>query len=182
MSLATRQRLLTLQTAPASEPVTLSEAKSYLRLDSSAEDSLVNLLITAARKSAEEYLRRSLITQSWKLAYDDFIAGDIALPRAPVQSITSVALVDINGGSTAVSPATYSLNAAKTQMVLDGILSAHRIDIVYVAGYGVASDVPAPLRQGILAHLAEMFDRRSAAAGFPASVQALYAPYRELSI
>lgn len=182
MSLATRQRLLTLHTNPASEPVTLSEAKSYLRVDSSTEDSLVNLLITAARKSAEEYLRRSLITQSWKLAYDDFIAGDIALPRGPVQSITSVALVDINGSSSAVSASVYSLNAAKTHMVLDGILSAHRVEIIYVAGYGAASDVPAPLRQGILAHTAEMFDRRSEAAALPASALALYAPYRELGL
>src|SRR5579884_3684274 len=63
-------RLLVRTAEPASEPVALADAKNYLRVDITNDDTLVTGLITAARAHAEEFMRRSLITQTWKLAYD----------------------------------------------------------------------------------------------------------------
>jgi len=40
-------------TAPASEPITLAEAKLYLRVDTTADDALITALITAARETVE---------------------------------------------------------------------------------------------------------------------------------
>ncbi|MEQ1790660.1 MAG: head-tail connector protein, partial [Rickettsiales bacterium] len=64
-----RERLLERISAPATEPITLAEAKLYLRVDSSSEDNLITDLIVAARMSAEAWLKNSLISQSWKLVY-----------------------------------------------------------------------------------------------------------------
>jgi len=61
---------LTLATAPTVEPVSQDEAKAWAKIDTTSDDMIVAALITAARMAAEEYLRRSLITQTWKLTLD----------------------------------------------------------------------------------------------------------------
>ena len=80
---------LKLVTAPAAEPVTLVEAKTHLRLDTSSDDTYVSALITAARERVELFLRRALITQVFEFAVDDFPAYDraIDLPRPPLRSV-----------------------------------------------------------------------------------------------
>ena len=58
-----RYRSLTTETAPAVEPVSVSEAKQHLRVDIDDDDAYIVSLITAARKYAEEYLDRALVSQ-----------------------------------------------------------------------------------------------------------------------
>ena len=68
-------RGLTLVTAPASEPVSLTEAKAHLRLDSADDDSLITALIRSARETAEAHMRRALVSQTWRLSLDRFPAA-----------------------------------------------------------------------------------------------------------
>ena len=49
---------------PASEPITLAQAKRHLRVDWADDDAYINDLITAARQWCENGLRRALITQT----------------------------------------------------------------------------------------------------------------------
>lgn len=197
----TRNRLLLRVTAPASEPISLSEAKLYLRVDGVSEDSLIGDLIVAARMAAESYVRRSLITQSWKLAYDDYISESVRLPMGPVISISSVTIIKRDNSSQLVDSAGYFLNATKDALMMDAplipsaISLGTRIEIVYNAGYGDASAVPKPIKQGMLAHMAHMYDNRgmaskdnnsgeweSLAMAMPQMAKFLYAPYREVTI
>lgn len=61
-----------LKQAPAQEPVTLSEAKLHLRVDFPEDDTLITMLIGAARVAAENICRRAFITQKWDLFLDAF--------------------------------------------------------------------------------------------------------------
>ena len=61
---------LQLRDGPAQEPVSLLEAKDFMRLDGSEDDVLVSTLITAARIHIETTLGKILITQNWSYFLD----------------------------------------------------------------------------------------------------------------
>ena len=150
--------------APAAEPITLSDAKTYLRVDSTAEDSLITNLITAAREKIESLTGRALITQTLELTLDDMPADrDIPLPRPPLQAVNSVTvgftvigsasyLVDIGG-----TPGRLIMRSGKALTPTDKA----QIKINYDAGYGdAASDVPSVLRQAMLMLIGHYYDSR----------------------
>jgi uncharacterized phiE125 gp8 family phage protein len=179
-----RSRLLTRVAAPASEPVSLTEAKLYLRVDNTTEDTLINDLIVAARMTAEGWLKRSLITQSWKLAYDDYICEEVDLPMGPVNSITSVVVFSRDGSSQTLSNSIYYLNASKDVLIFDTVNFGFRIEITYETGFGSASSVPKAIKQGMLEHIAVMYDRRAEPddIALPEQTLCLYLPFRELRL
>lgn len=85
---------------PEVEPVTLDDVKTYTRVgDDDSEDVFINTWIKAGRIKAENYQRRSFITQDWRLALDAFPAASevIYLPRGPLQSLQSVTYRDRAG-------------------------------------------------------------------------------------
>lgn len=179
-----RNRLLTRVVAPAAEPLTLEETKLYLRVTDNAEDVQINDLIVSARMMAEQWLKRSLITQSWKLAYDDYVQGCTALPLGPVQSVTSVTIVNADDTTEILDSALYHLNAAKDAAIFQAEVLGFRVEILYAAGYGDAPDVPAPIKQGLLSHIASMYDYRGegSTGAIPPQSLALYMPYREVTL
>lgn len=106
---------LDLVTAPASEPITASEVKAFLRIDGSDEDALIASLITVAREKAESYTSRAFITQTWKAYLDCWPVGkgkwwdgvrqlpiseiqgekqSLEIPMPPLQSITHIKTYD----------------------------------------------------------------------------------------
>lgn len=188
---------LKLITAPATEPVTASEAKSHLRVDTTADDTLIGTLITAARQHVENHLRRALITQTWELVMDAFPAGDvIRLPRPPLVSVTSIKYTDVAGSESTFSSAAYVVDtdSTKGRVVLksgetwpsDTLAAANGVRVRYVAGYGEASAVPRPIRQAILLLIGTLYENRESVlvaqgvtvAQLPFGVEALLMPYR----
>lgn len=167
---------------PASEPLTLAEAKLYLKVEHHEEDSLIEGMITAVRQAAEEYLRKSLITQGWTLTYEDYAPSVTPLPRGPVASITHVKIRDRLGNVATVSGNYYHLNAARTALHFNSVVLGNEVEIAYTAGYGGAGDVPQPIRQGMLRHLAALYDNRTGGVSLPSGTTALYAPYCEMRL
>lgn len=179
-----RNRLLLRIADPESEPVTMSDAKLYLRIDDNNNDALVSDLIIAARIIAENWLRKSLITQTWKLAYDYGVPPVVGLPMGPINAISSVIIFNRDGTNTTLDPSTYYLNAAQNALVLNSVLISFQIEITYTAGYGDATTVPKPIKQGMLAHIAAMYDSRGEAGetDLPEQTVALYMPFREVRL
>lgn len=175
-----RYRSLTRQTAPAVEPVTLSEAKAHLRVDTTDDDTYIGSLIKAAREWVEEYLDRTLVHTQWVVRFDGFpVTGtdDIELPRPPVVAsgtATTVSLTyTLDTGSTAtLSTASYRVDRNATpgavKTLYSGTWPSHleddnSVSITYWAGYGPSgSDVPAAIRHAMLMLLAFWYDNRSA--------------------
>ncbi len=59
-----------LLTGPAIEPLSLVEAKAFLRVATSDDDDVIAALIADARFHVEAQTRRALITQNWRMALD----------------------------------------------------------------------------------------------------------------
>ena len=175
---------------PAVEPVTLAEAKAFLRLDTAHEDDLVSALIVAARHTLEGATGLRFVAQTWRSRLERWPPGRaVLLPFAPLLSVAAVRVAPAFGPVSVVTSTAYRLDgsADPPRLVVDpsapepGIATGGiEIDAVY--GFGpAASDVPAPLRLAIRRLVASWFERRGDEAGEPASlpgaVRALVIPY-----
>jgi hypothetical protein len=137
-----RYRSLVRATEPANNPVTLTEAKLHLRIDSADDDALISSLIAAATRWAEDYCDRTFCNTQWAMRLDSFYGSvgspiqfglkadgnniegrqgtvpnlDVELPRPPmVQS----------GTATAVA-ITYTPSAGASTTTLDA--TTYRVD------------------------------------------------------
>lgn len=177
-----RHRGLARVVAPAAEPLTLQETKEFLRIPHDDDDSRIADMIITARALAEQWLKRSLMTQSWKISFEDYLSGTIRLPMGPVQSITSVVATSEEGTPTTLSASAYALSADKDAIVLENIITSHRIDVTYVAGYGSAGQLPKPIKLGMLCHIAAMVDGAVSLAPIPEQVLHYYVPFKEICL
>jgi len=169
-------------TAPAVEPLQLAEVKLYLRVEQETEDALLTSLIAVAREAAEAFTGRSLITQSLRQRVYAPVCGIVSLLKGPVQSIQTVEAVHA-GEAVTLDPETYRLHGSRNLLQLLTLPYAEEIVVTYVAGYGDASaDVPSLIRQGMLQHIALMYENREASPAVPELARALYQPYREMRL
>lgn len=174
---------LTQLVAPAAEPITLADAKSYLRLDDAVEDALVLDLIAAARASVERATGRSLLQQDWQLDTNMPDGCFLPLPRGPVSALQAVLSVDEAGNETALDPADYELAVPSDRLRLRRYPLYARLRVKYRCGAVSAADVPAPLRQAVRALVLHLYEARDVAQGvLPGAIAGLIAPFRFLSL
>lgn len=132
----------TTSVAPAAV-MTYADIQGFLRLDGSADQALVESLISVATKKVEESLGRKLITQVWSIYYDCFPSharedkywdgvqegaiGDlyasinqIDLPFGPVQSVAFIKTFDDDGTAYTFADTNYNVDtiSAKPQIKL----------------------------------------------------------------
>jgi len=179
---------LTLVTAPAAEPITTAQAKTHLRVDVSADDTFIDLLVAEAREWMENHLRRALITQTWDLFMDEFPSNDeIEVPMAPLSSVTSVKYIDNNGDQQTWDSANYRVD---TDHEPGRITPAYgvvwptirpitkAVEIRFVAGYGTAgTDLPQPVMRALYMMVGQMYEQRQTGLEF-AAIERLVASNR----
>jgi uncharacterized phiE125 gp8 family phage protein len=179
--------------APAIEPVSLAEAKTWLREDGADEDQLIQALIVSARLTLEAYTRRFFVTQSWRLVFDAWpeslrTTSALSIPFAPFQSVSAIRFFDANHNPQIVPAASYRAPAANDggRVIFASAppppgRNADGVEIDFVAGYGaLASQTPEPLRRAILALVAHWRENRGdeTDGALPKAAVQLAAPYR----
>ena len=184
---------LQLITPPASEPLTLTEAKAHLRVDGTDEDTLITALIIAARQYVEERCWIALITQTWQLSLETWPDEALRLPKTPLLSqptITAVRYLDTDGNQQTLSSSVYTVLATGEFTLAYGeewpdVWPQWPIELEYTVGYGATSDVPALLKATIKLVLGHLFENREAvvaasgisAVSLPLAVDSLLALY-----
>lgn len=185
-------------TPPAVEPVTLAEAKAYLRLDHTTEDGLVTALIVAARQQVEVFTRQALVTQTVLEYFDAFPRWEpfdfdsLYLSVNPVQSVEAFTYIDQNGIEQELQTTDYELDSASHPARLNSsydakawpgaLLVPNAVRVEYVAGYGLAAAVPKGIISALFLLLGHMHTNRDAkghnSPELPQAVKALLYPYR----
>ena len=158
--------------APAGEPVSLAEAKLFLRVEHDDDDDIIAALIAGARIHVEAQTRRALITQTWRLVRDVWPATGCM--RGPAGAAARARLRrgvhDSDGTTLALDVATISRRHSSGAGACWRSRVARRprpggtvggIEIDIEVGYGDASrDVPEPLRQAIRLLVAHWYENR----------------------
>ena len=169
-----------LYTAPASEPISRTEAKLHARVETDADDALIDSLIIAARETAETMTSRRLISQVREVQYncwpdtDSRGISEFWLPGPPLSTVTHVKYYDTDGTQQTLSTDVYEVNTAKEpgRVTLKPNQSwpslqsgkATPITIRFTAGYADAAAVPDRVKIGMYMLISYWYNQREAAA------------------
>lgn len=105
-----------LVTAPTEDAVSLTELKTHIRVDGTADDTALTIMLRSVIKHVEAITDKKLVTQTWDIYFDDFPStrsddwwdgekeGAISslrkpgkyleLPFGPLQSVSSIVSID----------------------------------------------------------------------------------------
>lgn len=160
-------------TAPTGEPLTVAEAKRHLRIPESISDDeqYISALISASRAYAEYYTDRQLMTATYDLTLDCWPCNDgpLYLPKAPLQSVTSIKYLEENSGTETTWSASYyrvqTSEPGRVSLALNQIYPnlygvSGQIVIRFICGYGAASAVPVGIKQAMLLLIGHWFENR----------------------
>lgn len=131
-----------------SEPVSLTEAKAWCRIDVNDENSLITSLITAARIMCEQYTNISFITRTVTAVLNNS-CGNIFLPYGPVTG--TVTTVDRDGNAIA-DVKIYGSVFKFIESPCDDYMK-----VSYTAGY---TTLPPNLKTAVLSQIAWMYENR----------------------
>lgn len=168
---------LKLITAPASEPVTIEEAKAHLRVDHGDDDTLIEALQKAARFHAEKFLGRALVSQTWDYYADAFPATGkpIELPLPPCIGVDGVFYTNADGSETEVTSGFVVDTASEPARVYmsgsaawptPGINALNAVRVRFRAGYVDESlsppvgEVPEDIKAAIKLTLGTLYEHR----------------------
>ena len=131
-----------------SEIVTTQNVKDFVRIDTSADDTIIDRMITTARTWCENYIGKDIVAKN-RTFYLQEVNDRFTLPFAPVASISSV-----TSEGTAVSYDTYGLDDT---MIEIGTLPADEVKVTYVTT-GLTDEI---IKDAILHLVATMYDYRA---------------------
>lgn len=169
-------RQIKINSTTGSELVTTSDVKSYARIDTSADDTLIGRMIVQARIWCENYISRDIVAKN-RTYYLPKTSGIFDIPFAPVASISSVT---IDG----VATTDYTMLGLDNESIdLDGY--ADKVKVTYITT-GLSDDL---LKQAILQLAATYYDNRSdvfegnskiGVVEIPTSVKNILSSYRSM--
>ena len=174
-------------TAPTLNPVTLAEAKDYLRLEATSPadpGTGLSAMITAATEWAEGITRRAFIQQTWALTLDAFPIGAIRTPLGRLLAVRNIKYLEpagttitLTGPGSSPPGSAYreALGSDQAGLILPSWNTAwpetrddepEAVIVSFDAGYGpAASDVPGAIKQAILYRLADLYEHRGSQDG-----------------
>lgn len=163
---------LLLETGPSELPVTLSEAKAHLRVDSSAEDSYIQGLVAAAVSytDGKGTLGRAIVTQTWA-QWVGSSPGVVRLDMGPFQAVAEISYYDSENVLQAANVADFdvmlsgdfvSIKPKSGRSWPDAYSRPDAIGIKYTAGVAVA-EVPEGIKHAILMLVDHWYQNRAVA-------------------
>ena len=177
-------------TPPTVEPVSVAEVKAQLGITDNVTEDILTRRITEARKWAENYTKRALISQTREIRWDHFI-DEHQVPSA--LSIDSVKYIDIDGNEVTVPSIDYVLDAYSDIAFVTPAYNAtwpstrterNAVRILFKAGYGTKAEQVEPLiREAIIllvghwTNFQKQSEDESILAHVPRAIERMLDPY-----
>lgn len=138
------------------EPVSLTELKTQLKLDTTADDTLLTALIIQARMQMEQYTGCSIVEHDIEVIAKLDGCNLFELPYGPYNSDLIISELKVRGGAATALTSTqfdqYGDYFLQLRPPYDGLFS-----ITYTAGY---NPVPQPIKLSILHQAAFLYEHR----------------------
>lgn len=156
---------------PLAEPVSLDYVKNYLRLDDLATDDNILLVgMAAARRWAEDYTGRALMSQTIEQVWDCWPCGAVLnLARGPLSAFTSLEYRDESGQYQTWNASNYTIDdvSLPPRLVRNPNTAwpiigqyPNAVRATYTAGYASAATVPEGIKQAICLLIGFWYDNR----------------------
>ena len=151
--------------APATSPITLTQAKDHMYVTISDDDTLIQAMIDTATKQTENYTGLQLVDATYVQALDVW-SDTIEMLKNPVSSITSIKYYDENDALQTLPATDFILDdfSVPNRLVkdVDATLPTikdkpNAIEITFVAGQ---TTIDAPLLSYIKIQVATFYENR----------------------
>lgn len=172
---------LAITTPAADTPISLAEAVLQSKIVSSADNALVTEDIEAATEAAQDVTGLQFVSATFTWTFDCFPASNVfAVPRSPMSAVTSIKYIDTDGVQQTWDAASYdkdftsipgriALAFGESWPTIRGG-AIDQVEVVFVAGYGDADDVPSHYKQAIVLIVADWYkNREDSTTGFSTS-------------
>ena len=186
LAFVANHRTVVVSTPPAEQAVTLAEAKGWMRITDTANDTAITSLIKGCQAAIESLIGQKLVTQSLTLTLDQWGEVYTPLDLGPVASVTSVTVSGTLTASTRYRLINNGAGIPNARIVDDGaglpdpLEDLADIVVIYVAGYGAASAVPEEIKNALLWFIQVAYDDPKAT--MPKISRSLLAPHISIKV
>ena len=161
-------------------PIELTTVKNFLKVDFDEDDELIKKMIKTAIIQCETNINKSISKKTFVYSIYEIKNNSLILPYSPINSIESIKIIYLNQTQSILSDNEYFLDS------VGGILNFknrpsnfYRIDIEYKAGLTSLND---ELIQGLLMHIARMYEDRSGYSPIPLNSLNIYKKYKQVRL
>lgn len=177
---------MTTSLLPGEVPVSLNEARGWLRLGTTVDDAVVAQLVRAATNICEAFIGQWLIVRAGEETLS-LRAGTARMSARPVVGVDAVTLIAADGEESTAVEGDYRLALARdgtARLAIDRAGDAVHVRIAFRAGMAEgANGVPEAIRQGIVRMIQHLHDARDGTgAAPPAAIAALWQPWRRMTL
>lgn len=165
---------LKITNAPGDTPITLQDAKDFLRVDGAQDDRLIRRLIVNATNACEEFANRTFLTTTFGVTFTAACAADytINIDHSPIQS--AAATITLDG-----APVTCVQVVEGQRLQITAIPKDATVVVSVIAGYADdPENLPGSISQAVLTLVAHWFESRDLSS-MPDGVKKLLQPLKK---
>lgn len=138
-------------------PITLQDIKSYLKIESDAEEELLTKLAHTACNIFERYTNISLIVKEYHVVYNALFSYCLKIPITPVREVIEVVSLYPVEGKIKLNPKLYELQGQS--LILKQSIYHDSLLVHFSAGF-TAGEIPHDIHNLLLDHIAFLYENR----------------------
>jgi hypothetical protein len=158
--------------------LTLDEVKKYLKISYDDEDAILQNCILSSIETAENFINIALRTKTISFSSDLGLNAKILVPLLPMLALEQVSLPEKD----ITDKCCIDQEMLGFEIVNLSSYVNKKCRVIYKAGFKDATKIPGAIKQGILCHIAEMYDKQIVNNSFMNEILACYKPFRKILI